>query len=236
MKQSKQLSYIRKFIKNLPVVGAFITNIYHFWLARSRVFPGSKNYWIQRYKAGGNSGVGSYNKLAEFKAEVLNGFVKNMNIMTVIEYGCGDGNQLKLAEYPSYIGFDVSSEVIFHCREIFNYDKFKTFRLIDECAGEKAQLTISLDVIYHLVEDDVFSEYMERLFKSSEKYVIIYSSDTDFQQNKQAAHIKHRKFSKWISQKQQHWKLLQYIPNKYPLENDLEYSSFANFYIYKEII
>jgi len=28
--------------------------------------------------------------------------------------------------------------------------------------GEKAQLTLSLDVVYHLVEDDVFYEYMHR--------------------------------------------------------------------------
>src|SRR5215207_6091130 len=60
------------------------------------VFHGSEDYWITRYATGGNSGAGSYNKLAEYKAEVLNDFVKRHNVESVIEYGCGDGNQLKL--------------------------------------------------------------------------------------------------------------------------------------------
>ena len=34
------------------------------------------NYWDQRYKKGGNSGAGSYGRLAEFKAEIINKFIK----------------------------------------------------------------------------------------------------------------------------------------------------------------
>ena len=40
---------------------------------------------IQRYKKGGNSGAGSYNHLAEFKAEVLNQFVKEKMLMIFIK-------------------------------------------------------------------------------------------------------------------------------------------------------
>ncbi len=36
---------------------------------------------------GKNSGAGSYNELAEFKANVLNDFVRENDIQTVIEYG-----------------------------------------------------------------------------------------------------------------------------------------------------
>ena len=38
-------------------------------------FAGSAAYWEERYRRGGNSGAGSYGKLAEFKAEVINDFV-----------------------------------------------------------------------------------------------------------------------------------------------------------------
>jgi hypothetical protein len=47
-----------------------------------------------RYGQGGTSGFGSYRRLAEFKAETLNGFVARMRIQSVIRYGCGDGAQL----------------------------------------------------------------------------------------------------------------------------------------------
>ena len=80
-----------------------------------------------RYVEGGNSGAGSYNRLAEFKAEILNRFVKENHIKNIIEWGCGDGNQLMLAEYPLYIGFDVSATAIKMCKEKFLLDKTKKF-------------------------------------------------------------------------------------------------------------
>ena len=52
----------------------------------------SREYWEQRYSMGGTSGAGSYDKLAEFKVEVINSFMKKYQISSVIEFGCGDGN------------------------------------------------------------------------------------------------------------------------------------------------
>ena len=62
----------------------------------------SKKYWEKRYLKGGDSGDGSYGKLAEFKAKVINRFVKENEIKTIIEWGCGDGNQLTYMNYPNY--------------------------------------------------------------------------------------------------------------------------------------
>ena len=42
---------------------------------KAKTFPGSEEYWKKRYNSGGHSGDGSYNKLAEFKAKILNNFV-----------------------------------------------------------------------------------------------------------------------------------------------------------------
>ena len=53
-------------------------------------------YWKRRYDNGGNSGAGSYNRLAKFKAEIINGFVKSHMIKTVIEWGCGDGRSITI--------------------------------------------------------------------------------------------------------------------------------------------
>ena len=54
----------------------------------------SRNYWNQRYLKGGNSGNGSYNNNAIFKGEIINKFIKNKNIKSLIDFGVGDGNQL----------------------------------------------------------------------------------------------------------------------------------------------
>ena len=63
-------------------------------------FPGSQEYWVKRYEKGGNSGPGSYSELAKFKARVLNDFVRNEHVQSVIEFGCGDGNQLETRRVP----------------------------------------------------------------------------------------------------------------------------------------
>lgn len=197
----------------------------------------SGKYWEERYGGGGCSGAGSYNRLAEFKAEILNKFVKEKGIKKVIEWGCGDGNQLKLAEYPEYIGFDVSKEAVKICSEKFSKDVTKEFVW---CGGEsfkseqKGDLAISLDVIYHLVEDDVYEQYMERLFLSSQKYICIYSSNFE---ERSAVHVRNRKFTDWIEAHiSRVWKLLKIVRNRYPYsEDNLDETSWSDFYFYERI-
>jgi len=208
--------------------------IYFTFIAPFKSFSGSEDYWKKRYESGGTSGAGSYQKLAEFKAEVLNSIVEEKQIHTVIEYGCGDGNQLKLSEYESYIGFDVSPVAISKCDKLFSDDDNKMFKLIEEHTIEKAELTLSLDVIYHLIEDNVFSNYMELLFDSSTKLVVIYSSDEENQERFQSPHVKHRKFSNWVEQNKPEWELIEHIPNKHPYSDDDKNGSFADFYIYEK--
>lgn len=227
---------VKQFIKNLPVVGNLLFSLRK---ALRGEFSGSVNYWEQRYAQKGNSGAGSYNRLAEFKAEIINSFVKENNLKNIIEFGCGDGNQLSLAEYPSYIGFDVSSTAIKICKEKFKNDNSKSFFIYDSLAYcdnsgiFKADLTLSLDVIFHLVEDEIFDAYMTHLFNSSKKFVIIYSSNY---QKEQDYHEKDRNFMGWIESNKTNWRLLKKIENKYPYNiKDPENTSKADFYLLEKI-
>ena len=88
-------------------------------------FSDSGSYWEDRYKRNGNSGAGSYGRLARFKADVLNELVQREDIKTVIEFGCGDGNQLRFANYPKYVGYDVSQKSIRMCKALYADDKTK---------------------------------------------------------------------------------------------------------------
>lgn len=205
-----------------------VMGLYHI---RSKDFS-SEDYWENRYKAHGNSGAGSYNRLAEFKAEIINAFVKDNGVDTVLELGCGDGNQLSLLKVNHYIGFDVSETALNLCRSKFKNDSTKIFKKYSEFHHEKADLALSLDVIYHLIENHVFESYMENLFGASSKYVIIYASNKE---QEWCEHVKHRKFTDWIGKNKREWTLQQFIPNRYPFdENDQNNTSFADFYIYKK--
>lgn len=226
---------MKRLIRKIPIVGPALRQAYRGLVVSRgpRYVESSRDYWDQRYRSGGNSGDGSKGKLAEFKARILNKFVVENCITTVIEYGCGDGRQLTLAKYPSYVGFDVSPIALAMCRSAFAGDLTKSFRAIDDYDSETAELTISLDVIFHLVEDSVFAGYMDRLFGSATRFVIIYSSDTDANPVGQAAHVKHRNFSEWVSEAKPAWQMTRRIPNEFPWAGDTNNGSFADFFIYE---
>ncbi|MDM0067679.1 class I SAM-dependent methyltransferase [Variovorax sp. J31P207] len=192
----------------------------------------SAKYWSDRYRTGGNSGAGSYGRLAQFKAETINSFVRENGIDSVIEFGCGDGAQLALADYPSYLGFDVTDASIELCKSKFGQDTTKNFLSSSAYDFERADLVLSLDVIFHLIEDEVFHEYMQRLFASADRYVIIYSSNMN--SDWPASHVKHRKFSDWIEIYHADFERVGYVPNPYPLHGDPQNESFADFYIYRK--
>jgi SAM-dependent methyltransferase len=209
------------------------------WLRRESrpfiPFRSSSQYWETRYVLGMASGAGSYGRLAQFKAEVLNGFVRKRGVTSVVEFGCGDGNQLALALYPSYLGLDVSKEAIRRCRDRFAADSSKRFAVLDaECQvpASAAELSLSLDVIYHLIEDHVFDAYMNQLFMAASRFVIVYSSNNGTLASG-AIHVRHRCFSDWVQRQRPDWQLSSHVRNRYPFEPSAPAeTSHADFYIY----
>jgi hypothetical protein len=195
-------------------------------------FAGSAAYWQRRYARGQDSGAGSYGRFAEFKAGVLNGWVREHGVRSVIEFGCGDGNQLRLAQYPEYLGLDLSPVAIRACRKAFAGDATKRFLHLDDYAGERAELAASLDVVYHLVEDAVYEDYLRRLFAAATRFVAIYSSDTDDNSGHRAPHLRHRRFTPWVARHAPEWTLARHVPNPYPFDGDPASTSFADFFIY----
>jgi SAM-dependent methyltransferase len=185
-------------------------------------FAGSSNFWEENYRSGELSGPGSYGALAEGKARFLNAFVRDNSIGSVIEFGCGDGNQLSLAEYPRYVGLDVSKSAIGLCKGRFAADQHKSFFLyngeafVDHVGIFTADMAMSLDVVYHLIEDAVFETYMAQLFAAGQRYVIVYSSDTEIRGT--APHVRHRHFTPWVERNCPDWSLAEVRrgPNEEP--------------------
>lgn len=222
------LTRAKQSVRAVPVLGPCLVRL---WIRLHRV-ESSADYWEQRYKAGGNSGVGSHSCLAEFKAEFLNRFVEEHQIATVIEFGCGDGAQLRLAKYPQYTGVDISNTTIENCRSAFVGDSTRHFVLLDALSLEaKAELALSLDVVYHLIEDSVFDAYMRRLFGAAEKFVIIYSSNVD--EKWDGSHVRHRQFTPWVEANLSQWRLSSVQQNIYPFDpRNSANTSRADFYVF----
>lgn len=187
----------------------------------SKRYDNSKNYWNRRYFYGGNSGKGSYGDEASYKAQILNQIVKNYKIKSLVEFGCGDGNNARLYKVKKYYGFDISADAIKSCRKLFASnaefeffvinDEFETgLNIVNESTKFQNNLCISFDVIFHLVEDVFYNEYLDNLEKVNSKFLLVYSSD--FNQNTNQPHVLHRNYS--VDLEDRNWKIVQKFGGK----------------------
>lgn len=192
-------------------------------------------YWEARYAGGGTSGEGSYGRLAEFKANVLNDFIAEHGVKSVVEFGCGDGNQLSMLRVPTYTGFDISKSALIRCIDRFKMDSTKSFYLFDaECFRDPggrfvSDAALSLDVIFHLVDNRVFEAYMGHACAAARKYLILYTTDYD---RASTGHERPRAVSEWMRARSE-FVLKARIPNPFPGTQDEQYVSDAQFLVYE---
>lgn len=173
------------------------------------------SYWDNRYTTGSTSGAGSYGEESKVKADYVNNAIKENQIKTLLELGCGDGNQLSMFEIEKYIGLDISPRIITKCKEKFAEDKTKIFRVYDINTTELKEdydMIISLDVIFHLVIEEAFKNYMGILFNDS-NYVLIYTMrNIKENQIKHAPHVKFRDINAWVEENIVGYELLDNTP------------------------
>jgi hypothetical protein len=214
--------FVKTFLSQVPVVGSSLVKL------GARMFPGpgmppfqtSAQFWEDVYAAGGGSGPRENRVAIEFKSSFLNNFVREHSIKSVIEWGSGDGELLRHMRYPSYIGVDVSRSVVERCSRNFAHDGTKKFFVLGEISMDTnrcAELALSLDVIYHVVEDTVYHAYMTNLFASATRFVVITAWDVGKDDSVTAGHVRHRAFSKWVAQHAANWKLVQVVENHEPI-------------------
>lgn len=196
----------------------------------------TESFWQDHYASGGDSGSGSFGRLAEFKADVLNGFIADHGVASVLELGCGDGNQIALGQYPRYVGLDVAPTAIDQCIKRFAADPTKSFIRYDperwsNRGAVTAELAMSLDVIFHLVEDETYERYMQHLFGAAENWVIVYASNTEAPHPE--PYTRHHRFTDWIEANAPEWRQTGHVPNRYPYDAAAPFeTSFADFWFF----
>lgn len=184
-------------------------------------------YWDRRYREGRTSGAGSEGDEGRYKAQYLTNFTHEHDITSVIDWGCGDGQVLELIRFPKYIhylGVDVSETIVQRMR-----DKFVSpYRFVTRAEYLKSveqyreqlqadtpheipkqplvyELALSMDVLFHLPDDDDYREYLNYLFGSASRFVIIYS--TNYDGGRTARHVYRREFTRDIAKMLGNWEL-----------------------------
>jgi SAM-dependent methyltransferase len=94
-------------------------------------------------------------------------------VQSVLDLGCGDGFVASMIEVEQYVGFDLSESALKIARERMPNHRFLsvTPRLM------KFDLMVSMDVMHHLVTEEVYRSYLKVLFSDLSDLVLVYGTN-----------------------------------------------------------
>jgi len=112
----------------------------------------NKNFWNERYETNIKlgSGRGSRGKFIKMKETLVDGAVKQYNVESVLDIGCGDCEVNKNIRFKKYTGTDVSDYVIERNSILFPQRSFILANFDDlTMSGKKYDMVICFDVLIH---------------------------------------------------------------------------------------
>lgn len=162
------------------------------------------SYWEMRYRRGGTSGAGSRGEEAFHKAEVVNQVIDEYRVKSVLDLGCGDGLVASLIQVHTYTGYDPSPTALQMAKDRMPHRRFVRGVPI----GEKFDLILSMDVMFHLVTDEDYREYLALLFSGMSKKVFVYGTD---HHQRGLSHVLHRA---WTNDIPKEWAIRE-VPTEF---------------------
>ena len=131
------------------------------------------NYWDKRYESGGTSGCGSVGQLRDIKWCWIQMFVDP--VTDVIDVGCGDLSFWDGKQLPAgYIGID-GSEVIIKKNKIQHPENIFYHAQSSEPLGLVAPVVFCFDMLFHIMDDDIYWKTVQNLCTMSSEYIFIYT-------------------------------------------------------------
>lgn len=147
--------------------------------------PVTTLYWESRYSRGGNSGDGSRGDEAAAKIELVNEVVRANRVETLLDLGCGDGYVAAGLGVSRYTGYDPSPAALALAKERRPDGDFSV-KLPQE--GMRFDLVLSMDVLFHLVDESSYQAYLTAIFAFGD-LVLVYGTDKELRGR---SHVRHR--------------------------------------------
>lgn len=163
-------------------------------------------YWEDRYASGRSSGAGSEGAEGHYKAEFVSQFIADHGITPVTDWGCGDGQVLHQMNLhgADYTGYDVSKTALSKLRDEFPEHRFVSYPAVGPVLP--CELSLSLDVMFHLPDRNEYSQYVWDVFDAATRYVLVYS--TDYNAPFTGNHVRRRNFTEDVARWCPGWSLV----------------------------
>lgn len=168
----------------------------------------SARYWRSRHERSGQI-LGGWEAADDWKVELLNVLTRKHHIASVVDYGCGDGRIGARLVAPVYTGVDVAPAALDRARAARPDAEFRLLHPDAVPPVIPADMAISTDVVYHLVEDARYDDHLRALFGSARHVVVIVSSDEELQV---VEHVRHRRVVDDVLARFPGWRLRATVP------------------------
>lgn len=124
-----------------------------------------KNIW------GGSGGGSTPENTVEYRA-LLQKFLKDYNIKTVVDFGCGDWSFSRLIDWSGieYVGVDTVESVI--NRNIARYQK-RNIHFVTYMHPSSADLLIVKDVLQHWSNENIKDFFDDLEYRHDFKYILV---------------------------------------------------------------
>lgn len=139
-----------------------------------------KNYWNKRYSSGRTSGGGSEGQEGLWKVEKVIKTARKYKAHSILDFGCGDGQiayqLLSKLTRVEYLGLDISQYIIEKNLERAKGLKKVNFLHQDLSSSfevEKHDMSICLDVLFHLSSQNKHNKVIANFFDSFKKVGIL---------------------------------------------------------------
>jgi 2-polyprenyl-3-methyl-5-hydroxy-6-metoxy-1,4-benzoquinol methylase len=133
----------------------------------------ARGYWDRRYKQGGTSGSGSKGKEREWRWNVIQEYIQNIN--EVVDVGCGDLSFWEGKTCDDYTGIDISEKIIIKNRMKRPDWDFIIASADEFIEGLMKECVFCIGVLFHVMDDEIYKHIIINLCKYSKKYIVVYS-------------------------------------------------------------
>lgn len=162
-------------------------------------------HWSRRWRAAADSGAGAIVGDGVDKARFVSDFVKEQEVASVIDWGCGEGEVLEKLDLHGveYTGVETSAAAVERMRRRFAERPEHTFTLPHGCdRWERRELALSLEALPRCSGEREYDDHLAKLFGSSRRFVLIGTAD-----DAAARHVRPRSIVRDVAERFPEWEL-----------------------------